>query len=318
MSAHIVVINLDRDQARWAHISAQLDALGLRYERFAAIDGAAVPLELRGYLDGDALTRGEAGCYASHLAICARVVSGALPSPVLVLEDDVGLPPDLPFLLRALLRALPEGWDIVRLSYPTKRVTQPLAQLGGGRELVRYSHVPVSTGAYLLSAAGAAKFLAPVLRDLPIDQDLRRVWAWALDTYGVTPPPVRNDVCEGSTIDAMGARWSKRRSAARRWRRAKETFARHARGVEDFGAPAWLTVEAMNVVARLTPRTRRPAFLRWAQARLAQAAQPPTPAVADDAALSRVTVGAPTTGSRMLENASHSAVQDSRVNVSAP
>lgn len=267
----IVVINLDRDVERLAHMREQLDGLGLPFERFSALGGQALPAWLRGYFVGCAtLSPGEIGCYASHLSICRRIVAGDIASPVLVLEDDVGLPADLPAVLSALVRTLPARWDIVRLSYPTKRMTRPIAALGAHHELVRYSHVPTSTGAYLINASGARKFLAPRARRIPIDHDLRRVWAWNLATFGVAPPPVKADVFGSSSIDDIspGARANRLRSAAFRRQRAHERIARFKQGVRDFGFGRWVAIEAANLAGALAPRNLRGAFYNWARARV--------------------------------------------------
>lgn len=266
MSPAIVVINLDRDADRLAYMRAQLARLAAPFERFAAIDGAELPAPMRSYFTpGAPLSRGEIGCYASHLAICQRIVARRVRAPVLVLEDDVALPSDLTELLTSLAAALPPRWDIVRLSYPTKRITRAVAPLAGGRELVRYSRVPTSTGAYLISRSGAEKFLAPRPRTLPIDHDLRRVWAWDLATYGVAPTPIRANAFGGSTIDAMAPRpRARRRSADER-----ETLARFRRGVQDFGLAGWIAAEAINTAGMLAPRDARPALFAWARARIA-------------------------------------------------
>jgi glycosyl transferase family 25 len=261
MQPPIFVINLDRDAARLAHMHEQLRRLGLAYERFAALRGDALPLALLDYFPPRTpLTAGEIGCYASHLAIMRRVLAEG-HGCALVLEDDVGLPADFARVLAVLVEALPAEWDIVRLSYPTKRVVRAIAPLGGA-DLVRYTHVPVSTGAYLISASGARRF---------IDHDLRRVWVWNLDTYGVAPPPVRADVLGQSSIDdlSLGARDPKRRSIARRRQFSRERFARFARGAHDFGLGVWITAEALNLAARLTPRRYRSSFFAWARQRLA-------------------------------------------------
>lgn len=100
----VIVINLDRDVERLAHIGAELARAGIAFERFAAIDGDMLPGWLRRYL-GDAeatLSRGEIGCYASHLAVCRDVEEQG--APALVLEDDVALPADFGALLSVCLR----------------------------------------------------------------------------------------------------------------------------------------------------------------------------------------------------------------------
>lgn len=271
MQIPIIVINLDRDVARMAHMETQLRKLGLSFTRFAAIRGDALPACLQPYFpEATPLKAGEIGCYASHLMIMKRLADAQVSSPVLVLEDDVALPGDLAHALRAIQHALPSDWDIVRLSNATKRVTRLIAPLGN-RDLVRYSHVPVSTGAYLISASGARKFLKVCARRLPIDQDLRRIWAWDLDTYGVTPELIRADVLGSSSIDAMSSRTvdAAANANARRRRRLIESPLRFLRGAKDFGLVRWCAAEALNLAARLTPRRARPALFEWSKRRLA-------------------------------------------------
>lgn len=268
MTPSIIVINLDRDIERMAHMRRELERAGAKYERFSALHGDTLPAELARYFPvGIGLSPGEIGCYASHLAIMRRVACGQLPAPLLVLEDDVGLPADLIAQLDTLVATLPEQWDIVRLSYPTKLLTRPIASLGAGRQLVRYSRVPTTTGAYLISASGARKFLAERPRDVPVDHDLRHVWDWDIDTYGVSPPMIAHDVLGGSTIDADSPKG--RAELHRRRREVAATWARLHQGVRDFGLLRWLALGPLNLAARVTPRRLRPGFVRWANARLA-------------------------------------------------
>ncbi len=268
MAPHIIVINLDRDIDRMAHMRAELDHHSLACERFPALRGDNLPPDLARYFPfGIRLSAGEIGCYASHLAIMRRVARGELPSPLLVLEDDVGLPPDLPQALDVLVAMLPLAWDIVRLSYHTKLVARLIAQLDAQRQLVRYSRVPMTTSAYLINARGACKFLAERPRRLPIDHDLSRTWEWDLDTYGVSPPLIRHDVLDQSTIDALSP--SGRAGVGRRRLRAGASLARIRHGVRDFGLRRWLALGVLNFAARLTPRSRRESFVQWASARLA-------------------------------------------------
>lgn len=273
MLPHVIVINLDRDIGRMAHMRRELAAAGLSFERFEAVRGGKVPLELSNYFVGcKTLSPGEIGCYASHLQICRMVADGSLPSPLLVLEDDVALNPRFAETIQALINALPEAWDIVRLSHPTKRATVRVASLAGERDLVRYTFVPPSTGGYLLSQAGARKFLAERPRVLPVDQDLRRVWAWGLETYGVSPPPLRNDCLGVSTIDAFspGGRETRSRTAWMKAKRIMETPRRHLHGMRENGAPRWVALEAVNLLARFTPRRRRTRLFAWANSALAR------------------------------------------------
>ena len=275
MTITTIVINLDRDVARMEHMRTQLNRLSMPFERFAAVNGPAPPEEVKHYFSDPSafLSPGEIGCYASHLILCDRIARGLLLAPVLVLEDDVELSANLPFLLRRLVAELPAGWDIVRLSRASKRAEMRVARLDPEHELVRFSHVPTSTGAYLISRQGAEKFLAPRARRLPIDQDLRRVWAWRLNMFGVSPAPVRADVLEQSSINLNGvARASQiaRREASMRRQRFFESANRGWRGVQDFGARRWFMAEVLNLAARLAPRGARQAFLAWTRTQLAE------------------------------------------------
>ncbi len=269
MKYSVVVINLDADVERLAHMRAQLARLELDYVRFSALRGSNLPALLTPYFPiGTPLTAGEIGCYASHLAICRLLVAGEIEGPALVLEDDVGITDDFPRLLDTILRTLPRTWDIVRLSNPTKRLTLPVSPLGGGYELVRYVRVPPSTGAYLLNRSGAVKFLALEARKLPVDQDLCRPWEWSLDTYGVAPVPIFPDVLDQSSIDTMVSGGRPIRDAELKRLRQRETWARVLHGVQDFGVRQWLSAEAADVALRLTPKTVRPSLHDWVRARV--------------------------------------------------
>ena len=199
----VFLINLDRDTDRLAHMDAQLKAHGIAYERFAACRGGALPETLRRHFDLPAgepqvLTAGEIGCYASHLAIQEIVAAG--DAPALVIEDDLEIGATLPLLLDRLA-ALPDDWDIVRLSNPAKAAAEPVVSLAGVGEVVRYWRVPNNTGAYLIRPAGARKFLSLAApRRRAIDEDLRRPWEHGLITYGVLPPPVTANVLPASSI----------------------------------------------------------------------------------------------------------------------
>lgn len=207
----VLLINLDRDPGRLAHMRAELGRAGLGFTRVPAVLGLAMPDWARPYFLDEAgriastLRPGEVGCYASHLVAAQRIVAAGL-AHALVLEDDLDLPADLGPLLGAALAALPAGWDILRLSNPPKAPYRGLAALPGGRELALYSRVPNNTGAQLLSLSGARKLLRPGLRTLPIDEHLRRPWDLGLETYGIAPAPIRSNIFDASTIDAIGDR----------------------------------------------------------------------------------------------------------------
>lgn len=240
MSFPVYLINLRRDQGRLARMTAELSRLGLEFERIDAVHGLDMPEWLKPYFlnaEGQVasgLLPGEVGCYASHLLASAIVAHRGVPA--LVLEDDLQIPDDFPGLLRSF-SSLPDGWDIVRLSNPHKRACFRVAELPGRYSLVKFSRVPPSTGAYLLSPSGARKFLGwKRLRSLPVDQDLRRTWDCKLATYGVYPQPIIPDI-GASTIDAMHVRPRKK---LRKMFGLEDHLARTVHEIRWIGPAAWL------------------------------------------------------------------------------
>lgn len=254
-----IVINLDADGARLAHMQKELGRVRIAFERFAAVRGDDLPAKLRPYfVEGEGaprriLSAGEVGCYASHLAVCQRIAAGEIAAPVLVLEDDVCLADDFVAAIEAVLRALPAEWDLVRLSNDAKHACLTIAEVGP-RKLVRYSNVPGSAGAILWNRSGARKFLRQCARTLPVDQDLRLVWAWDLDTYGVVPAPALRDRYGASRIDAMapaGWRNDARRTRLVRGARTRASLQRHLHGLKAFGVKRWIAAEMFNLMAPL-------------------------------------------------------------------
>jgi glycosyl transferase family 25 len=243
---HIYLINLDRDTERLAYMANQLAALGLPFDRVSAVHGTAMPDWLRPFFldtDGDiptGLSPGEVGCYASHLMLMRRIAESG--EPALVLEDDIRIEPELPELLRRI-HLLPPGWDIVRLSNSTSLRSFPVASLHEQYRAVKYSRVPPSTGAYLISPDGARKFLAyRGTRHLPVDQDLRRTWEHGLATYGILPCPVVRDAFGTSSIADFGPR----RRANYKKEHFRSTWLQRARfDIGWLGLRNWLVAQVM-------------------------------------------------------------------------
>lgn len=241
----VFVINLDRSLDRLAFIKEQATAIGLEFERIAAVDGAVVPNWLRSqFLDEDgkplsSLIASEIGCYASHLLAHQRVVNDDLPW-ALILEDDVMLEPDLTTAVTAAVAVAPGDWDYIHLSGVIRRAVYSLADLPNGRHLIRHTRIATNTGGYLISRAGAEKMLAESIRTRPVDQEFRFAWLRDLNVFGVFPSPVIWGDHMPTTID-----W--RTLPKRNWRVKLRRLARHVYTARKLGASGYLACAWANL-----------------------------------------------------------------------
>jgi glycosyl transferase, family 25 len=217
----VYVINLDKDGGRLARMQREFAKVGLAYQRVPGILGADLPADLAPYFTTDTgkltptLTAGEIGCYAAHMRAWKLIAAGEAPH-ALVFEDDVSLDPDFVRVAERAAAWAPPGWDLIRLSSPTKRPVHRICPLTSKHALVHYLKSPVLAGAYLLSREGARKLLKPELRVRPNDLDFARPWLWDLDAYGVLPAPaIQDDFTKlpgQSSIDAVEKRHLARRA----------------------------------------------------------------------------------------------------------
>lgn len=201
-------INRDRDQDRRKSLEEHLTVAGMSGERITAVEGLAVPADFRDmFFEGTALHSrlkpGEVGCYASHLKTMKVIVERDFDY-ALVLEDDAILPADFHTIVAQVLARLPQGWDLVHICKDTNRAVKPVADLDHGHRIVRYSRVPETTTAYLVSRSGAKKFLQPIKRYWPVDTDFRQPWRFGLEIYGVDPCIVRPNGRFVSAIHGLG------------------------------------------------------------------------------------------------------------------
>lgn len=228
------VINLDRAPDRLARIGAQMQRLGLPFERLPAVDGRALTAEQQAALDAPTYRRrhgmepiaGELGCTLSHVEAIRRFLAGPA-SFALVLEDDVLLGDSLPAVLRALM-ACPARWDMVKLSAVHSGTPVAVADLGSGHRLAVMLSRCTGASAYLINRRAAAAYLDGLLpMTLPYDHVFDQGWTFGLKVRLVTPPPCGHDERIASTIDALPGpsrkfRWT-RRLPAYLWRLRNET-----------------------------------------------------------------------------------------------
>lgn len=207
MVPSIYLINLDKDTSRLRAMSQQLAELCLPFERIEAVSGTNMPSWLRPYFLDDGgqiianLTPGEVGCYASHLLAIEKAVEQNRPA--IVLEDDLRLHAHFRDVLD-LAAQLPADLDMLKLTRLGGHRQIPVKTLPSGQTIVKFPRVPLGAGAYLITPAGARKFLEwKTLRTAPIDQDFRRPWDCRLSIYGVEPMPAEQNI-GSSTIETFG------------------------------------------------------------------------------------------------------------------
>lgn len=212
----IAIISLPRAAERRAHMARQLDALGLPFRFFDAVDGRAVGTDGLARLGLSAgaplrsrvpLNPGEVGCYASHLSLLDGFLAGGAET-LLVLEDDAILDPDLPEVVQAVL-ALPHPWDLVKLGGVATVPMDPVRPLCQGRGLARPWKPAYGSHAYLVSRSGAALLADRRHREMRIPYDALLDWYWhsGADLYAVTPWAVTTADSLASSIQGTGGRW---------------------------------------------------------------------------------------------------------------
>ena len=206
----IWLINLDRDTDRLSGMQRQLDAMGLAYTRFAAIDGRAQAEALMQRVDaaayarnmGQAISAGHMGCYASHVAVWDALAQS--PYKVgLVLEDDVIFHDDfLDSLDTALAGAA--HWDTLRFN--AIRAKLPVTQGKLGRyTLNAYAGPFTGNATYLIKrdlAARLATAFWPQTR--AHDHEMNRFFHYNFRQFGLEPFSSHVDDGGVSTITGTG------------------------------------------------------------------------------------------------------------------
>ncbi|MDB5449377.1 MAG: hypothetical protein JWQ52_505 [Phenylobacterium sp.] len=119
----IYVINLDRSRDRWTSFMSRNGHLA-RVQRFPAVEGALLDREdlinSGVMLPNCTYTAGSLGCALSHVALWRKAVED--DRPITVFEDDVSVSLRFDECSRALMRELPESWDIVLWGYIVDRL----------------------------------------------------------------------------------------------------------------------------------------------------------------------------------------------------
>ncbi len=122
----ILVVNLKRSKDRRSYMQQQLDAYGVRYQFFPAVDGKTLTPQQRACYSeeeslrrfGHPLTNGEIGCALSHLQIYKKMVAEDI-AELLILEDDIVIKKDFFPIIFQRAQWAPVDWKI--LHFATRR-----------------------------------------------------------------------------------------------------------------------------------------------------------------------------------------------------
>jgi glycosyl transferase, family 25 len=206
----IYVINLARAPERLQKMQAQFTGFGLEFERVEASDGKLLTDQDRALVDHDRrkrispypLTDNEIGCWLSHLRAMKNLIASG-DAMAVIMEDDAALSPDFPRVVAAIEK---QGapFDVVDLHRLFKKgevfaLCRPLLPSFG---LGRVGYMQMHATAYVMSRAGAQKFVAHATRFAhAIDKDMHSYWSNGLDIYGLENPVARQDDGGYSYID---------------------------------------------------------------------------------------------------------------------
>jgi len=207
----VIVINLARAQERRARLAPELAARGVTAEWLAATDGATdvtdsdrnrVDHIRRRAISPYPLSDNEIACYLSHCRAMRRLLAEGWPMAA-ILEDDAE---PLPGFVEALtaIHAAGFGFDVIDLHRINKRgeIFLPLQSLAPRVTVGRIGYTHMRATGYVISAAGASRFLAHAQRFAhAFDKELHSYWRNGLDLYGLQDAVVRQNDGGHSYID---------------------------------------------------------------------------------------------------------------------
>ncbi|WP_342078380.1 glycosyltransferase family 25 protein [Yoonia sp. SS1-5] len=208
----IWLINLDKDQERREKMQAQLDALGLRYQRFAAINGKEQAETLSKRADAQAYARnmgspilpGKMGCYASHIAVWEAFLASTYKF-ALILEDDVVFHDDFLTSLGLALEA-EDHWDTLRFN--CIRAKLPVRQRSiGAYQLNAYIGPFTGNATYLLKRDVAERLLPNLWpQTRAFDHELNRFFKHNYRQLGMEP--FSSHVDDGNVSSITGTQFA--------------------------------------------------------------------------------------------------------------
>ena len=155
----VFVVNLDRSIDRMESATRQLNALGVDFERWPAVDGALLSDEERkaavGFrwwcATGRKIRVGELGCALSHIKLYRKMIDENIPLAC-ILEDDVKLAACLPDVLK-------RSETYLTSDVPTVIQLSNWTDYESDKEEIRDSSQNNSTEAYVITQEAARRIL---------------------------------------------------------------------------------------------------------------------------------------------------------------
>ncbi|MBE0376465.1 glycosyltransferase family 25 protein [Pseudoalteromonas prydzensis] len=199
MSIPLYIINMQGCEDRWHTTQTRLNSIGMEAKRFSATVGKQLsetelqtwycPSKNKKYYHRD-LTKGEIGCYVSHMRIWQKMVDENIAVCV-ILEDDLFIQPHLKNVIEATLEL--QHWDLIKLSDNRDFPFIDTATLQDGLTLGNYKKAPNGTQGYIISLAGAKKLLTRKPFYRPVDVDMQFHGEVGLQMVGIKPYPLAED-----------------------------------------------------------------------------------------------------------------------------
>jgi len=206
----IWLINLPANRDRLEKMAHQLDAMGLPWSLFVAVDGKERYEELIVKADpvayaknmGSPILPGKLGVYASHKGVWEAFLDTECEH-ALIFEDDVVFHEDFLEALSAAYKVRAH-WDIVRFNCVRAKI--PVSQgLVGKWRLNAYIGPFTGNAAYMIRKDIAAKLLANIgPQTRALDHELNRFFHHDFRLLGMQPWPSHTDDGNVSTITGVG------------------------------------------------------------------------------------------------------------------
>lgn len=203
----IFVINLDRRQDRFKRFSDMADIIGLKYQRFSAVDGETLTTK---YLKNEGIRviphyehlrqkrpmrLGDVGCLWSHYKIWEEIVDKQLKE-VLILQDGVTFERYFRFLAQSALdkaRTLLTNYDFI---YFGKSLYENATddEIIPAAKYLRKPGFSFSSRGYVLTLNGAKKLIKsdPLRKMVPVDEYVSIIYDKHPDKMFKKYFPVRN------------------------------------------------------------------------------------------------------------------------------